>query len=311
MTAAAPVDLAGKIALVTGATGGMGQVIVTALAGLGATVMIVARTQAGGDRLRRLVSLQVGADRVEVLTADLASRSDLHRLAADVTARHPRLDLLVNNAGAHYRDRTLNADGVEMHIAVNHLAPFTLTNLLLAPLQAAAPARIVTVVSDAFSDTRQVKILPRPRPVQLNVDHLDDLAHLNPADGFDPFTAYARAKLLTLMCGYLLAERLRVTGVTLNAVHPGLVATDILNDIAPAFARPFLAPVRRLLLTPTEGAQASLHLATAPELAEVTGRYFVRHREGRSPRISYDTQLQQRIWDLSDAYATPATNDGA
>jgi retinol dehydrogenase-12 len=311
MTAAAPVDLAGKVALVTGATGGMGRVIVTRLASLGATVVIVARSQAGGDRLRRQVCLQVGADRVEVLTADLASRSDLHRLAADVTVRHPTLDLLVNNAGAHYRDRTLDADGVEMHIAVNHLAPFTLTNLLLDPLRAAAPARIVTVVSDAFSDTRQVKILPRPRPIQLDTDHLDDLAHLNAADGFDPFLAYARAKLLTLMCGYLLAERLRGTGVTLNAVHPGLVATDILNDIAPTFARPFLAPVRRLLLTPTEGAQAALHLATAPELAEVTGRYFVRHREGRSPRISYDAQLQQRIWDLSDAYATPATNDGA
>src|SRR5450755_4362780 len=146
MTAAAPVDLAGKVALVTGATGGMGQVIVTRLASLGATVMIVARSQAGGDRLRHQVSLQVGADRVEVFTADLASRPDLHRLAADVTARHPTLDLLVNNAGAHYRDRTLDADGVEMHIAVNHLAPFTLTNLLLDPLRAAAPARIVTVV---------------------------------------------------------------------------------------------------------------------------------------------------------------------
>jgi NAD(P)-dependent dehydrogenase (short-subunit alcohol dehydrogenase family) len=191
-----------------------------------------------------------------------------------------------------------------MHIAVNHLAPFTLTNLLLDPLRAATPARIVTVVSDAFSDTRQVKILPRPRPVHLDVEQLDDLASLNPAAGFDPFTAYARAKLLTLMCGYLLAERLRGTGVTLNAVHPGLVGTDIVDDIAPAFARPFLAPVRKLLLTPAVGARAALHLATAPELAGVTGRYFVRHRESRSPDISYDLQLQQRIWDLSDAYAT-------
>lgn len=311
MTAAAPVDLTGKVALVTGATGGMGQVIVTKLAGLGATVVIVVRNQAGGDRLRRQVSLQVGSDRVEVFAADLASRSDLHRLAADVTVRHPTLDLLVNNAGAHFRDRTVDADGVEMHIAVNHLAAFTLTNLLLDPLRAAAPARIVNVVSDSFSDTRLVKILPRPRPVQLDVGHLDDLAHLNAADGFDAFPAYARAKLLTLMCGYLLAERLRDTGVTLNAVHPGLVATGIANDIAPAFTRPFLAPIRRLLLTPAEGAQSILRLATAPELAEVTGRYFIRHREGRSPRISYDLQLQQRIWDLSEAYATPRRIDGA
>lgn len=310
MTAAAPVDLTGKVALVTGATGGMGRVIVTRLAALGATVVIVARSHEGGDLLRRQVSLQVGADRVEVMTADLASRPDLHRLAADVIARHPRLDLLVNNAGAHYREHALDADGVEMHIAVNHLAPFALTNLLLDPLRAAAKARIVTVVSDAFSDTRQVKILPRRRPVQLDLDHIDDLADLNPLDGFAPFPAYARAKLLTLMCGYLLAERLRDTGVTLNAVHPGVVATDILNDIAPAFARPFLAPVRRLLLTPAEGAQAALHLCTAPELAETTGRYYIRHREGDSPRISHNPRLQQRIWDLSDAYCASATKNG-
>ena len=113
MTATAPVDLTGKVALVTGATGGMGRVIVTRLASLGATVVIVSRSQASGDRLRHQVSQQVGADRVEVFTADLASRPDLHRLATDVTARHPTLDLLVNNAGAHYRDRRLDADGVD------------------------------------------------------------------------------------------------------------------------------------------------------------------------------------------------------
>jgi NAD(P)-dependent dehydrogenase (short-subunit alcohol dehydrogenase family) len=234
-----------------------------------------------------------------VLVADLASRADLRRLAERFTARHPALHLLINNAGAHFRTRLVDDDGVEMHVAINHLAGFTLTALLLDALLDAGPSRVVNVVSASMADTRQVKISSRPRPVELDRDGLDDLRTVNPPAGFEPFTAYARAKLLTLMSGYHLAEQLRGTQVTVNAVHPGLVATPIVADIAPAFAKPFLPLVRRTLLTPEQGAAAALHLATAAHLSTTTGRYFDRTTETRSPAISYDRALQHRIWTAS------------
>lgn len=302
MTAATPpVDLGGRVALVTGATGGMGRVIATELAGRGATVVVVARTHRGGEAVRSHIAGRVGADRVEVLVADLARRDDLHRVADRFTARHASLDLLVNNAGAHYRERLVDDDGIEMHVAVNHLAGFTLTALLLDALRAGAHARVVNVVSATMADTRRVKILPRPRPVDLDPAHLTDLRGVNPPARFDPFRAYATAKLLTLMSGYHLAERLRGTGVTVNAVHPGLVATPIVDDIAPAVARPFLPLIRRSLLTPEQGAAAALHLATAADLSVTSGRYFHRTTPVRSPAVSYDRALQRRIWEISAA----------
>lgn len=307
---AAPVDLSGKVSLVTGATGGMGRVIATELARLGSTVVIVTRSRNGGEQVRQQIAAYVGADRVEVLTADLASRSDLHLLCERFAARHTTLHLLINNAGAHYRERAVNADGVEMHVVVDYLAGFMLTNLLLDRLRAGAPSRVVNVVSAAMADARMVKIRRRPRPVPLDPAHLDDLRHLNPAAGFQPFTAYATAKLLTLMSGYFLAERLRDTGVTINAVHPGLVATGIAKDITPPLIRPFLGLIRPFLFTPEQGAHATLYLATAPEMIGVTGRYFHRTTENRSPQVSYNVELQRRIWNLSVAYTEqPATHD--
>ncbi|MCW2931369.1 MAG: hypothetical protein JWM19_2331 [Actinomycetia bacterium] len=292
-------SLAGRVAMVTGATGGMGRVIATELARLGSTVVIVSRSDSGGELLRRQIAAEAGADRVEVLTGDLASQADLRRVAEEFTARHQRLHVLVNNAGAHYRRRLVNADGIEMHVAVNHLAGFGLTAALLDPLRAGAPSRVVNVVSDSMNDARPVTMRGRPRPVTLDAGELDDLRQVNGTAGFVPFEAYARAKLLTTMSGYLLADQLRETGITVNAVHPGLVATGIVDDITPPLMKPFLGLIKRSLLTPAQGAAATLHLATAPELADVTGRYFVRDTEHRSPAISYDRDLQQRVWAAS------------
>ncbi|WNV85848.1 SDR family NAD(P)-dependent oxidoreductase [Umezawaea sp. Da 62-37] len=289
--------MTGRVALVTGATGGMGRVITTELARLGFTVVVVCRSAAGGEEVVRHVAAHVPQALIEVLTGDLAERTDLHRVAAEFADRHPALHVLVNNAGAHFRDRRVNSDGVEMHVAVNHLAGFTLTALLLDRLRAGTPSRVVNVVSASMSDTRRMPILGKPRPVRL--DALDDLRLVNPAAGFEPFEAYARAKLLTTMCGYVLADRLRDSGVTVNAVHPGLVATDIIADVAPRVAKPFLGLVQRTLLTPEEGARSALRLATDPALAGVTGRYFVREEEQRSPDVSYDPELRQRIWAAS------------
>jgi NAD(P)-dependent dehydrogenase (short-subunit alcohol dehydrogenase family) len=304
-----PADQAGTVSLVTGATGGMGGVLATELARLGSTVAIVARDAERGEQVREQIANEIGADRIEVLTADLSTAAGVRQAADQFTARHRQLHVLVNNAGAHFRQRSLNPDGIEMHLAIDHLAGFTLTNLLLDQLRAGAPSRVVNVVSASMADTRRVKIRRIPRPVRLDPADLDDLHRVNPERGYTPFAAYARAKLLTTMCGYVLADRTRADQVTVNAVHPGLVATGIIDDISPPFVKPLLGLIRRSLLTPEQGAQASLRLAIAPQLAGITGRYFARDLESRSPEISYDRQLQQRAWTVSQTYASSIAND--
>ncbi|GAA1300283.1 SDR family NAD(P)-dependent oxidoreductase [Saccharothrix xinjiangensis] len=297
-------DLNGRTAFVTGGAGGMGRVITTELARAGAHVVTTSRDRGRGEELRRRVADEVGADRVEVLTGDLSSRADPHRLAAEFTARHDALHLLVNNAGAHYRERALTADGVERHLAVNHLAGFTLTHLLRGHLLAAGHARVVNVVSATMSDARTVPLFGRARPVPLDLTGVTDVRALNPAEGYVPFQAYARAKLLATTCGYEFAERLRGTGVTVNAVHPGIVSTGIVDDLVPTALAPFRRLVHRFLLTPEQGAEAALRLATDPDLADTTGRYYVRDREARSPDASYDPDVRAVAWRLSLDWAT-------
>jgi len=279
----------------------MGRVLVAELARRGDTVVAVTRTPADGERLRAEVAARIGVDRLDVRAADLADLAAVRALAAGIRTSHPRLHLLVNNAGALFRRRRVSAQGVEMHLAVDHLAGFALTDLLLDPLRAGAPARVVNVVSAAMADTRRFPVRRRPRPVLLDPFEVADLRRMNPAVGYAPFESYARAKLLTLMCGYLLAERLRGTGVTVDAVHPGVVATRIAADALPAAMAPAAGLLRRFLMTPQQGADALLRVATSPAPDGVTGRYFVRDAEARSPEVSYDRELQERVWEASVA----------
>jgi retinol dehydrogenase-12 len=196
----------------------------------------------------------------------------------------------------------VNADGIELQLTVNYLAGFTLTALLLERLRLGAPSRVVNVVTAAMNDIRHFKIRRQPRPARLDPAVLNDLRLINGEANFAPFEAYARAKLLTTMSGYILADQLSGTGVTVNAVHPGLAATDIFDAITPPAMKPFGGLLRKLVLTPAQGAEPILRLATAPELAGVTGRYFDRDNECDSPPVSYDHELQQRLWATSQAY---------
>jgi NAD(P)-dependent dehydrogenase (short-subunit alcohol dehydrogenase family) len=302
------VDLTGKVSMVTGATGGIGRVVAAGLARLGSTVVIVSRSAAAGEQLLGQITAEAGPGRAEVISGDLATHAGLRSVADEFTARHEKLHLLVNNAGAHFRKRLVNADGIEMHVAVDHLAAFGLTLLLLDRLRAGAPSRVVNVVSDAMNDARTTTSFGRPRPVTLDPGELADLRQVNGTAGFAPFEAYGRAKLLTTMTGYQLARQLEGTGVTVNAVHPGITATGIVDDIIHPMMKPFLGLIKRSLLTPEQGAAPVLRLATAPELADVTGRYFLIDAEHRSPDVSYDSDLQQRVWDASLA-CTPRPQD--
>ena len=302
----AAVDLTGRVSMVTGATGGIGRVIAAELARLGSTVVIVTRRAEAGEQLKRQIAAQAGAGRAEVIAGDLSAREGVRQVAGQFTARHDKLHLLVNNAGAHYRKRRVSADGVEMHVAVDYLAGFGLTLLLLDQLRAGAPSRVVNVVSEAMNDARVITSRARPRPVTLDPADLDDLRRVNGTAGFAPFEAYARAKLLTTMSGYLLADQLRGTGVTVNAVHPGITATRIVGDIVHPAMKPFLGLLKRSMLTPAQGAAPILHLATAPELDGITGRYYVRDTEQRTPEISYDRDLQQRLRAATDSHTAMA-----
>ena len=305
-TTTAAADLTGRVSMVTGAAGGIGRVIAAELARLGSTVVIVTRRAEAGEQLKRQIAAQAGAGRAEVIAGDLSAREGVRQVAGQFTARHDKLHLLVNNAGAHYRKRRVSADGVEMHVAVDYLAGFGLTLLLLDRLRAGAPSRVVNVVSEAMNDARVITSRARPRPVTLDPADLDDLRRVNGTAGFAPFEAYARAKLLTTMSGYLLADQLRGTGVTVNAVHPGITATRIVGDIVHPAMKPFLGLLKRSMLTPAQGAAPILHLATAPELAGITGRYYVRDTEQRTPEISYDRDLQQRLRAATDSYTAMA-----
>ncbi|MTD54025.1 SDR family NAD(P)-dependent oxidoreductase [Amycolatopsis pithecellobii] len=296
MNAAIP-DLTRKVAVVTGATGGMGQIIAADLIHAGAHVVTIARNPARADALRARIGPQA-ANRLDVILGDLSQRKDVVTAAKTIRDHHDRIHILINNAGAHFSEHRVSADGIEMHIALDYLAAYGLTTLLDVPLRR-GHARVVNVASDTLNDTRQIKLAGRPRPATLELAGIDDLAELNPASGFAPFEAYARAKLMTVTAGYALARNLAADGVTVNALHPGIVATDIIDDLVPPLLRPMRTLIRRTLLTPAEGAKSATRIATDPAMAGVTGRYFNRDKESSTPPVSHDATTQQRLLALS------------
>lgn len=293
-------DLTNEVAVVTGATGGMGGVIAAALVRAGAHVVTIARDPARADALRAHLGPQA-ANRLEVVAGDLSRCSDVVAAAKTIADRHREIHVLVNNAGAHFPEHRASVDGVEMHIALDYLAAYGLVTLLDGPLRRGR-ARVVNVASDTLNDTRQIKLLGRPRPATLDLTDVDDIAELNRANGFVPFDAYARAKLMTVTAGYALARDLAADGVTVNALHPGIVATGIIDDLVPPVLRPARTLIRRAMLTPADGARTAIRLATDPALAGVTGRYFNRDTESSTPPVSHDRDTQEKLLALSRAH---------
>jgi NAD(P)-dependent dehydrogenase (short-subunit alcohol dehydrogenase family) len=269
-----------KVALVTGANAGMGKVIATELARQGATVVMVSRDRRRGEEAMREIASATGNASLDLLVADLSSQQAVRRLADEFQQRYSHLHVLVNNAGSHVQQRQVSVDGIEMNLAINHLSAFLLTNLLLDTMHASAPVRIVNVASNAMTRT-------------INLDDLQS------EKTFVPFDVYGQAKLAMVMCSYALARRLTGTGITVNALHPGLTATNIVDKVAPPIARPFIGIIKLFLQSPEQGAQTALYLATSPEVEGVTGKYFVRGKPGRSVPLSYDEALQERVWNIS------------
>ena len=277
--------MSGKTCLVTGATSGIGKETALRLAMLGATVVLVARDAARGAAAGDEIRQRVPHSRVETVTADLASLTEVRRLAEEVLARYDRLDVLVNNAGVISMRRQVTAEGLETTFATNHLGPFLLTNLLRARLEGSAPARVVTVSSAAH---KQVRTIP-----------WDDLPSGVRAERGQ---TYPLSKLLNILFTAELARRLTGTGVTANCLHPGFVRTALGRDVTGV-----LGAVVRLALPfqpgPATGARTSVYLASSPEVADVTGGYFVKSKPAVPSSLARDAQAAARLWTLSEELA--------
>ena len=275
----------GKVCLVTGATDGIGRVTAAELALRGAHVLVngrdPAKTRATVDAIQR--AAREGADgdpgSAEACVADLSSLEERRRLAHEVQERHPRLDVLVNNVGGCFRQRRESVDGVEMTWALNHLSYFHLTHLFDAALRAAPKARVVNVSSGAHGRGR--------------IDFDDPEGKRR----YHYWRAYRQSKLANILFTYELARRMQGTGITTNALHPGVVATSFFRNALFSAAKRALIGI--FTITPEEGARTSLLLATSPELEGVSGRYFARERELRSSPASYDEETARRLWEMS------------
>jgi NAD(P)-dependent dehydrogenase (short-subunit alcohol dehydrogenase family) len=261
----------GKVCLITGATDGLGKVSARVLAERGATVVGVGRNpykiEAAIDHIR----LHTDNPNVEMLHADLSSQAQVRALVAEFRTKYIRLDVLMNNAGNMFQPRQESEDGIEMTFALNHLSYFLLTNLLLDMLIDCTPARIINVSSGMHTSGK--------------ID-FDDLGN---SKRYVPWDAYADSKLANVLFSYELARRLEGTGVTANALHPGGVATNFGAD----------AGYRASGISPEEGAQTQIYLATSPEVEGVTGKYFVRCRAVPSSQTSYDEDTARRLWAVN------------
>ena len=270
----------GKVCLITGATSGIGAVTARVLAQQGAALLLVGRNP---DKTRAIVDQlqdQTGNRNIVGLLADLSSQQQIRQLAQQVRDQTPRLDVLVNNAGGIWMKRQETVDGLEMTFAVNHLAYFLLTHLLLDVLKASAPARIVNVASRAHQGARL---------------DFDDLQNRRRYSGW---RAYTQSKLANVLFTYELARRLAGTHVTANALHPGFVATGFGGNNGWK-GRLWQFVARFLAISSEKGARTILYLATSPEGEGVSGKYFDQEQAVPSSPASYDASAAERLWQVS------------
>jgi NAD(P)-dependent dehydrogenase (short-subunit alcohol dehydrogenase family) len=272
--------MTGKTVLVTGGSGGIGRATALGLAAMGAHLAITGRDRRRTEDAAREIRT-AGGEQVDVFVADLSAQSEVRRLADEVLRSLPRIDVLINNVGGYWNTRHVTADGLERTFALNHLAPFLLTNLLLDRLKQSAPARVVTVSSNAQAMGR--------------ID-FDDREQ-----SYSGARAYNQSKLANVLFTYELARRLEATSVTANALHPGMVSTSFGAEDPGRVQRLFVPFMRPFMKVPAQGAATSIHLASAPDLEQVTGRYFANSKPKKSAKRSYDQATAVRLWHVSAA----------
>jgi NAD(P)-dependent dehydrogenase (short-subunit alcohol dehydrogenase family) len=270
----------GKVVVITGATSGIGEVAAQRLAGMGARIVLVARDEARGQRtLTRLPSIGAGAPH-SIYYGDLSRIADSKRVAAEIAAAEPRIDVLINNAGALFGTRRLTADNLEETFATNHMAYFVLTLGLKASLLAAAPARVVSTASDAHKG------------------YTLDFDDLQAVKGYSAIRAYGRSKLCNILFTRELARRWSGAGVTANCLHPGFVATRF-GDGSGGFLSGVVRIAKMFAITPEKGAETIVYLASSPEVAAISGEYFYKCRPATPTAGGRDDAAANRLWNES------------
>ncbi len=277
-------DMQDKVVLITGATNGIGRAAVLALAKKGATVAVAGRSQQRLDDTLAMVRAESGNEAVSGLLADLSTQAGVRQLAAAFREQHTRLDVLLNNAGANFRERADTSDGLERTFAVNHMAYYLLTRLLLDMLQASAPARIVNVSSEAHRQLRA-----------FDFENLDGRRRW----GMFGFGAYSQSKLANVLFTRELARRLAGTEVKVNAMHPGVVNTGLFQNVGGIGGMVLRALAPIFMKTPEQGADTLIWLATADEMEGQSGGYYDRRRLRETSRAAQDDDAAQRLWALS------------
>jgi retinol dehydrogenase 14 len=273
--------MAGKTVLITGGTGGIGRATAIGLASLGARVGITGRDRARAEAAAAAIAKESGNPAIDVFVADMSSQAEVRRLAAEVLAAYPKLDVLINNVGGFWSHRHVTADGLEHTFALNHLAPFLLTSLLLDRLRMSAPARIVTVASAAQGMGAI------------------DFADLMGERKYSGQSAYNQSKLANVMFTYELARRLDGSGVTATVLHPGMTNTSFSSEDPSRLLAPLVAVMRPFMRKPAKGAETPIFLASSPDVAGITGKYFADLAEKEPNTTSHDRATTGRLWEIS------------
>jgi NAD(P)-dependent dehydrogenase (short-subunit alcohol dehydrogenase family) len=273
--------MGGKTALITGGTSGIGKATAVALAAMGADVVVVGRNRERGEVALGEIKSQSHSESVELMLADLSVQDEVRGLAGAFLERYDRLDVLANNAGLVQSKRTETADRIETTLAVNHLAPFLLTNLLLDRLKQSAPSRVITVSSEA------------QRWGDMDFDDLQS------TQKYRGFPVYGMTKLANIMFTYELAERLKGTFVTANCLHPGAVGTNFgKNNGGPMTL--FFRAAKPFMRSPEQGADTLIWLASSPDVEGVSGTYFSDRKEIEAKKIVHDPATRRRLWEISE-----------
>lgn len=280
-------NMNGKICLVTGGTNGIGKATAQALARLDATVVIVGRNASKTTQLVEEIRAASGNKNVYSLLADLSSQQEIRHLANEFKSKYSHLHVLLNNAGGYFMQRQLSADGIEMTFALNHLAPFLLTDLLLDTIKASTPARIINVSSGAHTSGK------------IEFDNLQGEREYHPS-------AYGNSKLANILFTVELARRLEGSGVTVNALHPGFVATGFAQNNGKVIAAIISLITPLVARSPAKGAETSVYLASSPSVEGITGKYFYDSREVPAAPQATDKMIARKLWDVSMEMVHPA-----
>jgi NAD(P)-dependent dehydrogenase (short-subunit alcohol dehydrogenase family) len=276
----------GKTVVATGATSGIGEVAVLALAGLGARIVFIARDEARAKATMQKLEAKAPGLGHRVHLADLSSMAETRKVSEAIAANEPRIDVLINNAGALFSGRRVTPEGLELTFALNHMAYFVLTEALRDKLIASAPARIVSTSSSAHQGASL------------------DFSDLQSANGYGGYKAYGRSKLANILFTRELARRLAGTGVTANCLHPGAVATRF-GDESGGLIGLLIRVLRLSFISPEQGADTIVYLASSPEVANTSGGYFVKRKMTEPSAAAHDDGAAKSLWAESEKLASP------